>query len=252
MKKGITVFLLFLWGMASAQSEQLFKEANALYNSGKYEEAATKYLKILDGGVHSASLYYNLGNTYYKLNQVAPSIYYYEKALWLAPNDPDVQNNLQFAQNMTVDAIDSMPQGAIGKLFRRIAGLLPYNGWAIFGVIFMGLFVVGFLEYYFSVGQRQKRLFFIAGFGFLFLSLAGIVLAYNEYTRERKEKPAIVFVKETSVRSEPNYRSEEIFLLHEGTKVNVEDGLGDWKKIALADGKIGWLPADDIKEVKIP
>jgi tetratricopeptide (TPR) repeat protein len=250
MKKLVLITFFSLSFLTSAQNTILFEEGNALYNNGNYAAAIEKYLKIVDNGVHSAALYYNLGNAYYKSNQIAPSIYYYEKALQLDPNDADVQNNLLFAQNMTIDAMETLPQTGIAKLFENTINRLSYNHWATLSVIFMMFFATGFLVYYFSVYQNKKRLFFIMSLSFLLITVLSVVFAYHQYNVKKKEHPAIIFAKETSIKGEPNYRGEEVFLLHEGAKVNVEDTLGEWKKIAIPDGKIGWMLSEDLKEVK--
>lgn len=249
--KNIILIISFLVSYFSiAQNEELFEQANTLYNEGKYQEAINNYLKISESGKHSPSLYFNLGNSYYKLNQVAPSIYYYEKALLLAPGDADIKNNLLYAQNMTVDAIDALPQTGFSRLFQKIIGKLSYDSWGILSIVFMVLFVTGFLLYYFSVYQEKKRLFFIISMFCLLISLLSLFFSFNQYNYIKNQNPAIVFAKEIGVNAEPNNRSEEVFVLHEGTKVNVEDEMNDWKKITLADGKTGWLPASEIKEVK--
>ena len=103
MKTILYILSFLLSAISFAQNETLFEEANTLYNKGKYGEAIDKYTSILETGNHSASLYFNLANANYKLNNIAPSIYFYEKALQLAPNDSDINNNLAFAQNMTID-----------------------------------------------------------------------------------------------------------------------------------------------------
>src|SRR5690606_15485144 len=102
MKK--LLFIIILWTIpVSAQNESLFEKANSAYNGGAYETAISNYEQILENGETSAALYYNLANSYYKLNNLAPSIYYYEKALQLNPNDSDIKNNLEIAQNLVID-----------------------------------------------------------------------------------------------------------------------------------------------------
>ena len=250
MKNIILIISLLVSCFSIAQNEELFEQANTLYNEGKYQEAINNYLKISDSGEHSASLYFNLGNSYYKLNQIAPSIYYYEKALILSPGDTDIKNNLLYAQNMTVDAIEALPQTGFSRLFQKIIGKLSYNTWGMISILFMVLFVTGFLMYYFSVYRNKKRLFFIVSLFCLLISLLSLSFSFSQYNYMKNQNPAIVFAKEIGVNAEPNNRSEEVFVLHEGTKVNVEDKMDDWKKITLADGKSGWLPASEIKEVK--
>ncbi|WP_335967098.1 tetratricopeptide repeat protein [Galbibacter sp. PAP.153] len=248
---GIAMVLFFMViAPVFAQNEDLFMAGNDFYKNGKYQEAVEKYLQVSENGEQSPALYYNLANSYYKLNQIAPSIYYYEKALSLDPDDEDIQNNLTYAKNMTVDAIDVMPQTGVDKLVENVIGRLSYNTWAVLSIAFMVLFVVLFLLYYFSRYQLKKRFYFAISALSLIASLSSLGFAFNQHGIAQSNNPAIVFAKETSVMSEPNMGSEEVFLLHEGTKVNVMNTLGEWKKIKLADGKIGWIPSSEIKEIK--
>ena len=246
--KQITYILIFLLSIgAFAQNETAFKEANALYNEGKYMDAIDGYESILKTGQHSAELYFNLGNANYKLNRIAPSVYYYEKALRLSPNDKEIQNNLAFAQNMTIDAIEEVPEVGVSKFLNKIINVLGFDGWAKLSIIFMLLFAGLFILYYFSYTTQKKRLAFITSNLSLFLMLISLVFAFQKYKMVQKDQPAIVFSQEAEVKSEPNLRSTESFKLHEGTKVQILDTVNNWKKIKLVDGKTGWIPSDDIK-----
>ena len=120
MKKLLTIIVLLLSLLGNAQNEALFNRATDAYNDGDYPKAIEYYTGILENGQHSAELYFNLGNAYYKLNQIAPSIYNYEKALLLSPNDPEIKNNLAYAQNMTLDAIETMPETVLSKIYKNI------------------------------------------------------------------------------------------------------------------------------------
>lgn len=243
----ILTFLVGTIGFGQNQNGLRFEQANDLYNKGDFENAITTYKAILDTGEHSAALYFNLANAHYKLNHIAPSIYYYEKALKLAPNDKEIHNNIAFARNMTIDAIDKIPEVGFAKLSKTVTNWLTFDNWAKLSVALMVLFVVFYLVYYFNNGTTQKRFAFISAMAFLILSGCTIALAYNNYNLVQKDQPAIVFAKETLVKSEPNMRSSESFKLHEGTKVQILDTVDNWKKIKLADGKTGWIPNQDIK-----
>ncbi|MEB8328415.1 tetratricopeptide repeat protein [Flavobacteriaceae bacterium KMM 6897] len=244
----LIITMISLWGVA--QNNELFDEATKAYNEGKYNAAIENYNKIIDNGEHSAALYFNLGNAYYKLNNIAPSIYYYEKSLLLDPSDNEVKNNLGFARNMTLDAIEQLPETGIGKIFSGITGFLSFDQWAITAIIFMLLFVLGYIAFYYLSYSSQKRVAFIGSMASLVISIGAVLFAYMEYNTYRSEQPAIVFENEVIVKSEPNNRSQESFRIHEGTKVFVLDTLSDWNKIKLADGKSGWLPSDNIKLLK--
>lgn len=240
--------LSFLLGFSTfGQNQALFKQANTLYNEGKYTDAINTYEAILATKNESAELYFNLANAHYKLNNIAPSVYYYEKALQLAPNDADIKHNLSFAKNMTVDAIDVVPEAGLSKLIKKATNMFSFDAWAKVSVGFVFLFVILFLVYYFAYSTIRKRLAFIGSITSISLMCIALLFAFHKFNLDKKDKPAIVFAKESSVNNEPNSRSEEAFKLHEGTKVQVLDTVKNWKKIKLVDGKSGWISSDDIK-----
>jgi len=246
----LNLVLLLFCCWTNAQSEALFKNANDAYNEGDYVTAADQYLEILENGEHSAELYFNLGNTYYKLNQVAPSIYYYEKALLLKPNDIEILNNLGYSQNMTLDAIETLPKTGLASLYKKVTGALSFDQWAEIAVLFMILFVLLYIAFYFFRYSTRKRIAFIGSILFLFGSIIAAVFAYIEFQDFKADNPAIVFAQESQVKTEPNDRSQQAFVLHEGTKVNVLEELDEWRKIRLADGKTGWISSENIKILK--
>ncbi len=226
-----------------------FEAANKAYNEGNYPEAITQYKAILKTGEHSAAVYYNLGNAYYKSNEIGPSIYYFEKALQLSPKDKDIINNLAFAQNMTIDAIEPLPKTQLSKFINSITKTFTYNQWAWIAVIFGFLCVISFLLYQFSYQTLKKRIYFLVSFIALLFILGAVAIAYQQYGKAQANRPAIIFAKETAVKAEPNLRSDEVFVLHEGAKVQVLDAIDNWKKIQLIDGKIGWIIAEDVNEL---
>lgn len=233
-----------------AQNEALFTRATELYNQGEFENALNYYERILDNGKHSAELYFNMANAHYKLENIAPSIYYYEKALLLKPNDAEILNNLGYAQNMRLDAIEELPKTAMRKFYESVVNLFSINQWSYFAIAFMILFVLAYIAYYLLNLALNKRLFFISGFIFLLLAIASFILAQMAHQDSKADNPAIVFSREIVISSEPNERSERVFTLHEGTKVNVIEDLSDWTKIEIADGQIGWTPAENLKRLK--
>lgn len=247
MKATWYIVMFLLSTLSMAQNETLFEQANTLYNDGNYVEAIDRYKSILNNGEHSAALYFNLGNAYYKLNNIAPSIYYYEKALQLAPNDKDILNNIAFARNMTIDEIDTIPEVGFSKFVNNLTNVMSFDAWAKIAVGLVIVFVILFLSYYFSYATLKKRIAFVVSLAAISLACVSLVLAFHKYNLEKNDKPAIVFAKEAQIKSEPNLRSAEAFKLHEGTKVQVLDTVNNWKKIKLADGKTGWIVSDDIK-----
>lgn len=250
MKKILFLICLLSLSFGSAQNEALFSEATEFYNKGEYTKAVENYEQILQSGQHSAALYFNLGNCYYKLNSIGPSIYYYEKALLLSPNDSEIQNNLGYAQNMRLDAIEEIPKTEIAQVYDKAVNLFSCDQWAYLAVTLVILFVLAYLTYYFLRSANQKRIALIAGIFSLSLGALSILMASLQHEQNKKDNPAIVFSKEVKVASEPNENSDIIFTLHEGTKVNVVEELDGWQKIRIADGQTGWLLGENIKRIK--
>ena len=236
--------------MATAQNDDVFETANTLYNDGKYIEAIDQYESILKSGQHSAELYFNLGNANYKLNNIAPTIYYYEKALQLNPNDEEIQNNLLFAKNMTIDAIDKVPQVGFSRIINNIVNTFGTEVWAKIAIGGVILFVLLFLMYHFSYTTSKKRIAFITSIVSLFIGFFALLMAFQKESLNKKDNPAIVFVQETRVKSEANKTSEEVFRLHEGTKIQVLETYQEWSKIELSDNSIGWILSSEIKLLK--
>lgn len=247
--KNILYLFLLISQVFFAQSG--FEKGNALYQKGQYKEAIQEYESIIDGGKQqSAELYFNLGNSYYKLNKVAPSIYNYEKALVLKPNDPQTLNNLKFAKKLTIDEIKEVPKVGFAKLIQNFTAIFDYNTWAKISVGISFVFLLAFIGYYFSHATITKRIYFIGMFVLLVALLLSVFGGISERNHFNNDRPAIVFSELSEVRSEPQKSGNAIILLHEGAKVYVLETLGKWKKVELTDGTEGWLDATTIKEVK--
>ena len=249
MKNIIVYLFLFISQIFVAQNS--FEKGNALYQKGQYQEAIESYENsIKKEKKESAELYFNLGNCYYKLNKVATSIYNYEKALVLKPNDPETLNNLKFAKKLTIDEIKEVPKVGFSKLLQNFTSVFHYNTWAMISVGIAFAFLLSFIGYYFSRLTLSKRIYFIVMFVFLFIMLSTVSAGISEKNQFDNDRPAIVFSEVTEVRSEPQKAGSSIINLHEGAKVYVMQSLGSWKRIELTDGTEGWIDASAIKEVK--
>lgn len=249
MKRGLLVLTLFVAYLVNAQSSALFEQGKQQYKQEKYQEAINNWMKIVDAGEHSAALYFNIGNAYYKMNSIGPSIYFYEKALQLDPNDQEILNNLAFARNATVDSIEPLPQTIFAKWDSELASWLSFEGWAWVTVLSAFGFAILFLSYYFTSYSMRKRLLFAGALIFIFVLFTAFVMSFRTYDRQMNDQPAIVFAESTEVKSDPRMKGETSFMLHEGTKVQILAEDGDWYRIQIADGKDGWMLKDDLREL---
>jgi tetratricopeptide (TPR) repeat protein len=247
MKKILFLVLIIANTISAQNANDLFSSANDLYKNEKFEKAIERYKEIESKGLISSELYYNLGNSYYKLNKVGPSIYYFEKALKKNPLNEDVKNNLIFAKRLALDKIEELPKTVFQKFNINYLQQLSYNQWAIVVIVFSVLGSLLFLLFYFADAPSIKRFYFVTSSVSFILLIGVLIITFNQYSLSKNNKEAIVFAEETEVRNAPTFNSEEVFTLHEGTKVLVLDAIDSWKKIKLADGKIGWIIADEIK-----
>lgn len=242
------VFLAFI-SVGFSQNNDLFEQGKQHYKEANYEAAIKSWKSILDSGEHSAALYFNLGNAYFKSEQIAPSIYFYEKALKLAPGDSEIKNNLTFAQNQTIDLIESLPQNKLKTWINKAILSTSFDNWAWITVAFVFGFTILFLIYFFSKHSSKKRIFFTATLFLMFFALVSLFITHKSYTLSENLRSGIVFSESTQVRSEPVNRSEISFVLHEGTKVEIISEEDEWVRIKLADGKDGWMLKTDLKEI---
>ena len=250
MRKAIVLlfvgFLSLFSTMQAQDIQTMFATANEHYNAGAYTEAINAYTAILATQQHSAALYFNLGNAHYKLNQVAESIYFYEKALQLRPEDPDVLHNLQFAKNMTLDAIETLPQTQLATLQNDLLQLFSPQQWSYTFIVFIWLAVILFLTYLLTRRTTMKRIAFSLCVVFLGLSAMSYYGATAALDQKENLKYGILFSEEIQLFNEPNDRAEVAFVLHQGVKVQILDQLQDWQKIRIANGAEGW-----VKEARI-
>jgi len=249
MKYLITLICLAIATIGWGQDQDNFDKATTLYQKGDYTQAAAVYSSILKSGKESSALYYNLGNTYYKLNNVPESIYYYEKALQLAPENADAKNNLIFANQMKVDAITPLPKTWVRQLSDGIVGLFSAHTWAVLSIIGVFAFVLSFLLYYFVERTGLKRTFFSLMLVFLFFAIGSYTLAHFCHKQVSETQYAILFDKTVRVFSDANAYSSEVMQLHEGTKVEIIEDAKDWVKIRLVNGKTGWTKVSSLRKL---
>ncbi len=246
----LVLFMLLTGMLAQAQEpDSLFSAANKFYQQENYEKALEYYQQIEKQQLESAELYFNMGNIYYKTNQVAPSVYYYEKALQLSPNDQDIRFNLEFANAMVLDNIEPLPKSLGQKFIELIVLRFTYETWAKISVSLAFVFAILFLLYHFSYSTVKKRIYFVTSILTVILVTTFLFFTYRNKHYVDNNISAIIFSSQADVKSAPTGSSDVYFELHEGTKVRVLETLDNWKKIKIADGKMGWINAADLKEL---
>ena len=251
VEKFIFLVMYSVFGMSYGQTtpEFLFNEGNKAYNAADYENAISLYEQTLKTGKHSADVYFNLGNANYRLNKVAESVYYFEKAMLMRPKDKDFIINSAFANNMTIDAIEKIPVSQIDQIRNSIIETFSFEIWTYLTIILLWIFTILFLAYLFFVWARLKRIFFFTSLTILLLFILSFSITYSIEQNEKNKKFAILFSKQTDIWSEPNQQADRLFVLHEGTKMQLLDSLEEWQKIRIANGSEGWIKEASFKKI---
>jgi len=232
----------------SSKPALLFQKGNESYEQEAFQKAIKYYESVLDKGYEAPSLYFNLGNAYYKTKQIAPAILNYERAKQLAPGNKDIKHNLQIANLQTADEVNEAPEIFLVEWWRQNIASIPPNQWARTGIAFMWLaFGLGVL-FLFSNGFWRKIGFF-GGIVMVALSLLLTLASFLKYQRMQEESHGIVFAQNTYVKSSPDAESTDVFIVHEGLKVELLDEQGKWQQIRLEDGKVGWLKQNAVKVI---
>lgn len=248
-KAGILAAMLLVSSVYSVNAQQdmtaLWSEANSAYEAGEWKNALDGYSAILSSGMESDRLYYNMGNAYYKSGDIAHSILYYEKALKLNPSFDDARSNLEMVSAFTTDRIEAVPEFVLKAWFNDLGHAMGPDGWAWTFIVLLVLAALSVLAFLFK--SRGKTLSFVVGIVFLALSLCSLVISLTQRGDYFSEDYAIVVSYESFVRSSPSdENTKSLFVLHEGTKVEILEELGDWCKIEIADGRQGWMKGKDI------
>ncbi|MGI8892233.1 MAG: tetratricopeptide repeat protein [Bacteroidia bacterium] len=251
MKRAVLLFFIVLNSVfINAQdASQYFNLGNEFYQKTEYDSAFYYYQRILEQGKVSPALYYNLGNTYYKKGLLGEAILYYEKASLLAPDDPEINQNLEIARARTVDKIDPLPQMFYKRWISDLKNLFAPDTWSIIAVALLWLFFGSLAVYLLSRQTGMRKSFFALAIVFLIFFITSAVVAYDRYENLTGGNSAIIFTQSVYVKSSPEEKSTNLFMLHEGTKVEVMDELSNWRKIRIANGNIGWIKEDDLKVI---
>ena len=222
---------------------------DSAYIKNDYKSAIQIYEALLEKG-EAAEVYYNLGNCYYKTNDIAKSILNYERALLLDPGNTDIRVNLEMARAKTVDKITSIPDIFFIAWIKSLINCLSVDAWAKCGILFFILFLVAVALFFFSKQASLKKGGFIGGIVFLILVVLSNVFASQQKAVLVNRNAAIVLVPSVTVRSTPSESGTSLFILHEGSKVELKDNsMREWKEIRLEDGKVGWVPTSSIEVI---
>ena len=238
------------WSLtASAAGNELWQSAAEAYSDGDWQSALEQYRQIEQQGLVSDKLYYNIANAYYKNGELGESILYWEKALKLNPSNADAKFNLDIARESVLDRIEVVPEFILVKWIRDLKYMLSSNAWAWVALSLMLLVAVALLGFRYFRTLGLRRLAFIVACIFFVMAVSSYLLSLGERRDVVSESEGIVMIPVTSVKSSPGEEGKSLFILHEGTKVEILDELGSWLKVQISDGRQGWMPSGDVEAI---
>lgn len=255
--KAAYVMIMFMLAVPSVMTAQedsfvdsLWNSANNAYVEGLWEDAISGYDMIAGLGLESAALYCNTGNAYFKSGNISKAILNYERALKLDPSYEDARYNLELSNNMIQDRIDPVPDFILKVWAKDLCWLMDSDGWAVAFIIMFALMLVMILLFVLSPSVAGRRTGFFTGIVFLLLAIMSLSFSLWQKNDYMKSDKAIVMRPVSSVKSSPSTEAaQDLFVLHEGTKVEVLDQVGSWSNIELADGRQGWIKMTDIETI---
>lgn len=224
--------------------------ADSAYASGDYTSAISIYEAILRDKGESSEIYYNLGNAYYRNNDIAKAILNYERARLLAPDDNDIQFNLSLAQSKIVDKVSERYQIFFINWLHAIINIFGMNTWAIIGIVAFLLLLAGVGMFLFNNRIILRKIGFATAIAMLLLTLFANFSAWHHYDNLTNRTEAIIIAPSVTAKSTPSESGTNLFVIHEGRKVNItDDSMNAWKEIELEDGTIGWIPAETLERI---
>lgn len=245
-RKIFSLIIIFIFSSVSAAQDSriddlLFRGNNA-YQNDNYEEALKYYNEIVHEGYSDPKLYYNIGNCYFKIDQLGMAILFYEKALKISPNDEDAKFNLSVANARIVDRIKEVPKLFIFAWWETIVTTFSVTGWAfIVALLFLSFLGIS-LFWLFTKVQQLKQISFMIGGINLGILIISIFLLTASINHENANDYAVLISNSAAAKVSPGTKSSDAFIIHEGVKFSVLNYVNGWYEIKLPDGKVGWLP----------
>lgn len=234
--------------IARVEADSLVAQGSRFYASGDHA-AALALFDSVGRSFTSASLLYNIGNCHFKLNDIPRAILYYERALRLAPGDPDVQANLELARQNVVDRVNELPAFTLGSTWGKLRGGRDADQWARRSIWACLLFFAALAAAVAVKDRTIKRILFGSSVLLAFATLMAVGIAAYRHHEVTDDRAAIIMAPKVDVRSEPRANTTVLFVLHKGTKVTILQEANGWNEVQLANGSVGWMPITALERI---
>lgn len=245
----VVIMLLPVFTAGAYEQDSLWYKANDAYAMGEFDSAINNYKLIEKAGYASSGLYYNMGNAYFKQGAKSKAILYYEKALKLDPSNGDIEANLEIAKMNTLDKIDTLPEFILTTWIKDLRNTMSSNRWGYTAIVLLAITALLMIGYNFAPSTRQRKIAFILACLSLLLSIFSILFAANLRAKAKSEDFAIIMTPVSNIKSAPNATGNNLFILHDGAKIEILEQVGTWSRIELSDGRQGWMLTGDMEVI---
>jgi len=250
----ILFIFAFVCSINALASNTILAEAEEAFRSGDYARSIELYEAIIaqelaENNRVSAQLHYNLGNAYFRNNELGRAILNFERALLLSPGDSDIRHNLRFARAHTVDRIEPAGIVFLTNWISGVRNIFNSNQWARIAIVFFLLFIGCIAVFLFVRLIWARQMAFYAGIVFVLLMIAANVFAFRQKDERVNREFAIVMPSGISVNASPDANSNLLFQLHEGTRVRIRNSDGDWYEIEIENGSVGWTRKQNVERI---
>lgn len=229
--------------------EVLWERGNRLYTAGDYNGAVATYDSIVNCGVESASLYYNIAGAYFKAGKSGKAILNYHRSLRLDPANDDAAYNLAYVESFTKDRIEEVPRSAVSRWFGHTARIMSEGSWAVVSLVALAVALSAILFYQLSARRKVRKGGFVVAVVAVVVLVVSIAFGASARRQIMADNEAIVLSSAAVVKASPDRTSKELFILHEGTKVELLGEFGEWSEIRIADGNEGWIRTTSIEKI---
>lgn len=246
---GFSFVLMILILMPLSANAITKQNADDEYAKGNYQQAIKDYQEILKTGV-SSEIYYNLGNAYYRTDNITQALLAYERALQLSPGDNDIRFNLQYARSKTIDKITPETEMFFVTWYHSLVNFTSVDRWANTAIVSIVMVLLLILVFLFAPQMWARKSGFYGSAAFLLLFAFANLFAFQQKHELETKQGAIVIAPTVNVKKTPAASGTDVFVIHEGTRVDITDrGMKQWRGIKLADGREGWLKTSQIEEI---
>ena len=246
---GFSFVLMILMLMPLSANAITKQNADDEYAKGNYQQAIKDYQEILKAGV-SSEIYYNLGNAYYRTDNITQALLAYERALQLSPGDNDIRFNLQYARSKTIDKITPETEMFFVTWYNSLVNFTSVDRWANTAIVSIVMALLLILVFLFAPQMWARKSGFYGSAVFLLLFAFANLFAFQQKHELETKQGAIVIAPTVNVKKTPAASGTDVFVIHEGTRVDITDrGMKQWRGVKLADGREGWLKTSQIEEI---